>query len=108
AGALGLPALDAMEAAALGRALGRPVPVAALSSVFGVSGACTSLAACAVLLGMAHGFQPAGVGSDDLDPGCRIDLVEGTPRSAPVRAALVNGVSLGGSRVSLVLVREPA
>jgi 3-oxoacyl-[acyl-carrier-protein] synthase II len=108
AGALGLPRHDAVEAAALRRVFGRPVPTAALASVFGVSGAGTALAACAVLLGMAHGFQPAGVGSEEPDPACPVDLVTGAPRLAPIGAALVDGLSLGGSHACLVLTRAGA
>jgi 3-oxoacyl-(acyl-carrier-protein) synthase len=82
------------------------VAVGALQSLFGVSAASSSLAACATVLGMAHGFLPCGLGSDD--PDWEMDLVDATPRTGRIGTAMINGLALGGGMVSLILCARPS
>ena len=104
-GAFGQPTYDAIEARAINGTFGnRAVPTAALSTTFGVSGACTALAACATILAMNGDFLPSGTGTEDPDPDFGLDLVNGAPRHCSMRSALITGLSMGGSSVALVVL----
>jgi 3-oxoacyl-(acyl-carrier-protein) synthase len=104
AGALSHPRLDAIEARALARVFGAPIPpVTAMSSLVGVSGATGPLALAALGLGIGHGFLPSGHGTAELDHDMPLDVIAQGPRRGSIRHAIANAVSLGGANVSLVL-----
>jgi len=96
AAANGCAALDAFEADTIARMLaGRRVPVTAPRGAIGDFGAAGALATAAAVLSVHHGVAPP-------TPGCRLparrdlDVVVDTPRAAPLRIALVDGLARGG------------
>jgi 3-oxoacyl-(acyl-carrier-protein) synthase len=95
AAASGRPALDAVEAAALARALdGRRVPVTAIRGAIGDFGAAGALAAAAAVRAVAEGVVPPTLGSV---PPARHDLdVVGSSRRLAARVAVVDGLARGG------------
>lgn len=103
----GLPALDRVEAEAIGavfRTRTRPVPVTVPKTMTGrlySGGAPLDLAAA--LLSMRDGVIPPTVHVDRLGPGIDLDLVRGAPREAPVRTALVLARGYGGFNAAIVL-----
>ena len=96
AAASGRPELDALEAAALARALGarRPV-VTAVRGALGDFGAAGALAAAAAALAVSTGVVPPTAG---VAPPARagLDVVTGAARRREVRVALVDGLARGG------------
>lgn len=96
AAASGCPTLDAFEADLLARTLrSRRVPVTAPRGATGDFGAAGALAVATAVLAVHHGAVPP-------TPGCRLparrdlDVVVGTARAIPLRAALVDGLARGG------------
>jgi 3-oxoacyl-[acyl-carrier-protein] synthase II len=97
AAASGRPALDALEAAALARALaGRPTPVTAVRGAVGDFGAAGALAVAAAARALATATIPPTLG---LVPPARagLDVVVETARRTPLRVAVVNGLARGGA-----------
>ena len=84
AGANGSPEEDSVEARVIQQVLGTAVdsvPVTALAGFLGHSdagGGAMELAGC--LLSLRHRLVPVTHGFDSPDPGCRLDIVSGTPR----------------------------
>jgi 3-oxoacyl-[acyl-carrier-protein] synthase II len=96
AAASGRPQLDAVEAAALVRALGgRHVAVTAVRGALGEFGAAGALAAAAAALAVSTGVVPPTLG---LVPPARagLDVVTGAARRGRVRVAAVGGLARGG------------
>jgi len=96
AAASGRPELDALEAAALARALGARRPaVTAVRGALGDFGAAGALATAAAALAISTGIIPPTVG---VVPPARagLDVVAGAARQGGLRAALVNGLARGG------------
>ncbi len=94
--ASGRPELDALEAAALARALdGRRAAVTAVRGALGDFGAAGGLAAAAAALAVSTGVVPPTVG---LVPPARagLDVVTGAARPGRVRVAAVDGLARGG------------
>jgi 3-oxoacyl-[acyl-carrier-protein] synthase II len=95
AAASGRPALDAVEASALARAVRPGTAITAVRGAvgdFGAAGAlATAAAACAIFSGMIpptlNVVPPARAG---------LDVVSGSARHTRVRTALVNGLARGG------------
>ena len=102
-GAIGQPQIDQPELLAIDQlgSDGKRPQVAALASLFGVSGATPSLAACAAVLGITHDFTPAGL--ERKHPHGDLPFVEGHARDGGPGSVLVNGLSLGGTAVSLLI-----
>jgi act minimal PKS chain-length factor (CLF/KS beta) len=108
ADAAAVPDLDAAEAAAIEAVFGpHGVPVTAPKTLTGrLYGGGGPLDTAAALLSARDGVIPPTAHVDRPDPGHRIDLVRGEPRSVPVRTALVLARGRGGF-ASALLVRAP-
>ena len=107
AGATGSPEDDAVEARAIQQALGSAaaeVPVTALAGYLGHSDAgvgAVELAGC--LLSLRHQLVPHTLGFRTADPGCRLDIVEGTSRPVAGRLAIsCNRTEFGQSAAVVV------
>jgi len=103
AAASGRPELDALEAAALARALGgRRAAVTAVRGAVGDFGGAGALAAAAAALAVSTGVVPPTLG---LVPPARADLdvVTGGARAGRVRVAAVDGLARGGRCRALCL-----
>ena len=108
ASANGSPALDAIEALALGAALGgdlRRIPVTSVKGAVGESGSASACAALVAALSVRDGFIPPVAGLTDPDPELGLDLVVGVARRGPVPSVLVSALGTGGSCAALVLSR---
>ncbi|MFG1918833.1 ketosynthase chain-length factor [Micromonospora sp. NPDC048898] len=105
ADALGVAASDAAEAEAIRGLFGpNEVPVTAPKSLYGrlySGGGPTDLVTA--LLSIRDGVIPATAGTADVPADYGIDLVCGTPRSAPVRTALVLARGLWGFNAAVVV-----
>ena len=96
AAASGRPELDALEAAALARALGgRRVTVTAVRGALGDFGAAGALAAAAAALAVSTGLVPPTCGLV-LSARAGLDVVTGAARPRAVRVAAVDGLARGG------------
>lgn len=97
------PAGDVGEAAAIARAVGTgalvTAPKSALGHMFGAAGAVESIL---TVRAIETGTVPPTLNLEHLDPAVELDVVSGTARSAPVRAALNNSFGFGGQNASLV------
>lgn len=94
ASACGLPLQDALEAEALGL-VAKGVPVTAPRGAVGGFGAAGALGVAVAALAVSQGFVPPTVGC--LRPyDSRLDVVRGSPRTGPLRAAVVTGLARGG------------
>lgn len=97
------PTGDVGEAAAIARAVGTgalvTAPKSALGHMFGAAGAVESILAVRAI---ETGTVPPTLNLEHLDPAVELDVVSGTARSAPVRAALNNSFGFGGQNASLV------
>ncbi len=96
AAASGHAALDRLEAAALGTALGgRRVPVTAPRAATGDFGTAGALAVAAGALAVYTGIVPPTPGVCARPPG--FDLVTGEARRGPLRVVVVDGLARGGA-----------
>ncbi|WP_344563060.1 ketosynthase chain-length factor [Streptomyces axinellae] len=105
ADALGVPAADRAEAAALAEVFGpRAVPVTAPKTLTGrLYGGGAALDAATALLALRDQTIPHTVGPAAPAPGYEIDLVLGEPRPRELRTALVVARGYGGFNAALVL-----
>ncbi|PYY63102.1 beta-ketoacyl-ACP synthase [Curtobacterium sp. MCSS17_011] len=101
--ATGTPVGDVGEAAAVRRAVGTgalvTAPKSAIGHMFGAAGA---VEAILTLRALETGTVPPTLNLDRLDPAVNLDVVSGTARTAPLRAALNNSFGFGGQNASLV------
>jgi 3-oxoacyl-[acyl-carrier-protein] synthase-1 len=99
----GTPANDVIEAQAIFAVLGGAVPVASTKGYTGHTlGAAGATEAVIAALCIEHGFLPASLGAEPVDPAVRANIcLEGQVR--PVRTVLSNSFAFGGSNVSLLL-----
>lgn len=100
---------DKAEAAAIldvfGDDLGRSVPVTALKSVWGNTGAsCGTLELAASLLGLQHGLIPATLNYRTRDPECPLNVVHGAPAAVTNPVVMKLSVTRMG-QASVVIVR---
>lgn len=97
------PVGDVGEAAAIARAIGTgaavSAPKSAIGHLFGAAGAVESILA---LRAVETGVIPPTLNLDRLDPAIDLDVVSGTARRTPVRAALNNSFGFGGQNASVV------
>ena len=102
---------DSAEAAALRQVFGERLPAIPLSSskpFFGHTlGGAGTVEAVVTILSVLHGFLPANLNLDEVDPefGDLHLLREGRP--AAVRHAMSNNFGFGGSNASLIFSRAP-
>ncbi|WP_418515271.1 beta-ketoacyl-[acyl-carrier-protein] synthase family protein [Curtobacterium flaccumfaciens pv. flaccumfaciens] len=101
--ATGTPVGDVGEAAAISRAVGTgalvTAPKSAIGHMFGAAGA---VEAILTLRALETGTVPPTLNLDRLDPAVDLDVVSGTARTSPLRAALNNSFGFGGQNASLV------
>ena len=57
--------------------------------------------ACAVALSLYNGMIPPTIGTEQLDPYCDLNVILRRSEKRPIRAALLNSASNGGSNISL-------
>lgn len=99
------PLNDAAEAAAVAAVFGTPGPVT--TSIKGVTGhslgAAGALEAIASVLSMEHRLVPPTIGTTELDPAVRLDVVLVEARSWDPGPVLSNSFGFGGHNGSLVL-----
>jgi len=101
--ATGTPVGDVSEAAAIARAVGTgalvTAPKSSIGHMFGAAGAVESILAVRAI---ETGVVPATLNLEHLDPAVELDVVSGSARTAPIRAALNNSFGFGGQNASLV------
>ena len=107
------PVGDALETAALNRALGEEKALATpVSSIKGATGHCLGAAgaveAAATVLAIRDGIIPPTINYDSPDPACDLDYVPNDARKADVRIAASNSFGFGGHNACLVFRRPPA
>jgi 3-oxoacyl-[acyl-carrier-protein] synthase II len=104
------PLNDAVEAAALRRALGEALENASVSSVKGAMGhwiaGAGALGFLCAASAITTGVIAPTAGLDHPDVGCDLPHVMGSAIQKDVRSALVNSFGFGGANCSLVLQRE--
>lgn len=105
ADAMGMPAEDRAEAAAIATVFGPGgVPVTAPKTLTGrLYGGGAPLDVATAALALRDGVVPHTTGTTQLAAGCEIDLVRGQPRELPLRRALVLARGYGGFTSALVL-----
>jgi len=105
----GTPLNDAMEAAALRKALGPEadrIPVSSCKGQIGHTlGAAGAIEAAVTVLAIARGELPPTGGLEDPDPDCNLVHVIGRGKKATVRAALSNSFGFGGTDTVLLFTR---
>jgi 3-oxoacyl-[acyl-carrier-protein] synthase-1 len=97
------PANDVAEARAISAVVGDRVPVASTKGYTGhLLGAAGATEAIIAALCIQHGFLPASLGADPVDPQITVSIARG---AAPgkVRTVLSNSFAFGGNNVSLLL-----
>ncbi|WIE81645.1 beta-ketoacyl-[acyl-carrier-protein] synthase family protein [Curtobacterium sp. MCPF17_021] len=101
--ATGTPVGDVGEAAAINRVVGTgalvTAPKSAIGHMFGAAGA---VEAILTIRALETGTVPPTLNLERLDPAIDLDVVSGTARTAPLRAALNNSFGFGGQNASLV------
>lgn len=105
---LGVKDVDVAEAQAIhdvfGAELGRRIPVTAMKSVLGNSGAGSgTLELAASLIGLQHGVIPATLNCDNPNPDCPLDIVRGEPRSTTNKIVLKVNVSRAGQASAAIV-----
>ena len=107
---LGTPAVDAAESQAIldvfGDELGRRIPVTALKSFLGNSGAGSGLLELAgSVVGLSHGMIPHTLNYETPDPACPLNVVKGEPQSTSNRIVLsINVTRVGQAAAAIVEV----
>ncbi|AXI77856.1 beta-ketoacyl-[acyl-carrier-protein] synthase family protein [Peterkaempfera bronchialis] len=97
------PLGDLVEAHSITEAVGSHPVVTATKSMTGhLFGAAGAVGALAALLAVRDGTVPPTANLTDPDPGIKLDIVSGGPRTARPRAALSNAFGFGGHNASLV------
>lgn len=107
---LGVKAVDAAEAAAIldvfGQDLGRRVPVTAIKSLIGNSGAGSgSMELAASVLGLRNGVIPPTINCDNPNPDCPLNIVRGEPLKTSNKIVLnLNVTRVGQASAAIVEV----
>jgi 3-oxoacyl-[acyl-carrier-protein] synthase II len=96
--------LDQAEALAIkkvfkGRA--EEISISSLKSMLGEFDGSGGIRACAVALALHHRIIPPTIGTEHLDSECDLHVVLHQLQERPIRSALLNGASNGGSNISL-------
>jgi 3-oxoacyl-[acyl-carrier-protein] synthase II len=85
-----------------------PIPVTSLKGHVGHSMAASGVTALVIALrGMAERSLVATLGTTELDPAARFDLVIGEARAMELHAVQVNAFGFGGQNASLVIADQP-
>ncbi|MFE1961342.1 beta-ketoacyl-[acyl-carrier-protein] synthase family protein [Streptomyces sp. NPDC059479] len=97
------PLNDVTEAGVVSRLLGNGVAVSSTKGVTGHPlGAAGAVEAAYCVLAIRDGLIPPTAGLVDPDPRVEVDLVRGSARTGPIRAALSNSFGFGGQNATLV------
>ncbi len=97
--------LDRAETLAIKKVFGeraKEISVSGLKSMLGEFDGSGGIRACAVALSLYDGIIPPTIGTEQLDPDCDLNVILGHSQKRPVRSALLNGCSNGGSNISLL------
>jgi 3-oxoacyl-[acyl-carrier-protein] synthase II len=100
--------LDRAETLAIKKVFGeraREISVSSLKSMLGEFDGSGGIRACGAVLSLCHGMIPPTVGSEQLDPECDLNVVLHESQKRPIRSALLNGCSNGGSNISILFKR---
>jgi 3-oxoacyl-[acyl-carrier-protein] synthase II len=100
--------LDLAETLALKKVFqerAREISISSIKSMIGEFDGSGGIRACSVALSLYHGMVPPTVGTGHLDPQCDLDYTLHQARKRPIRSALLNGCSNGGSNISLCFNR---
>ena len=81
------------------------ISVSSLKSMLGEFDGSGGIRACGVALSLYHGMVPPTIGTEQLDPECDLNVVLHQCQKKPIRSALLNGCSNGGSNISLLFKR---
>jgi 3-oxoacyl-[acyl-carrier-protein] synthase II len=76
--------------------------VSSLKSILGEFDGSGGIRACAVALSLYYGMVPPTIGTEQLDSECDLNVVLHRSQKRPIRSALLNGCSNGGSNISLL------
>lgn len=97
------PANDVAEALAISAVVGNEVPVASTKGYTGhLLGAAGATEAVFSALSILHGFVPASLGAEPLDPAVKV-AVTPRPLERRIRTVLSNSFAFGGNNVSVLL-----
>jgi len=80
----------------------KEISVSGLKSMLGEFDGSGGIRACAVALSLYNGMIPPTIGTERLDPDCDLNVILGQSQKRPIRSALLNGCSNGGSNISLL------
>ena len=97
--------LDRAETLAVKKVFGeraKEISVSGLKSMIGEFDGSGGIRACAVALSLYDGMIPPTIGTEQLDPVCDLNVIFGQSQKRPIRSALLNGCSNGGSNISLL------
>jgi 3-oxoacyl-[acyl-carrier-protein] synthase II len=104
------PVGDAAEIAAINALYGEranPVPVTSLKGHIGHGMAASGVTSLIVALrGFAERLLVGTLGTEEVEPAARFDLVLGEPRALAMRAVQINAFGFGGQNASLVLTKD--
>jgi len=96
--------LDRAETLAIKKVFGeraKEISVSSLKSMLGEFDGSGGIRACAVALSLYNGMIPPTIGTEQLDPYCDLNVILRRSEKRPIRAALLNSASNGGSNISL-------
>jgi 3-oxoacyl-[acyl-carrier-protein] synthase II len=79
----------------------KEISVSSLKSMLGEFDGSGGIRACGVALSLYHGMIPPTIGTEHLDPACGLNIVLHQFQKRPIRSALLNSASNGGSNISL-------
>jgi len=83
----------------------KEISVSSLKSMLGEFDGSGGVRACGVALSVFHGMIPPTIGTEQLDPECDLNVVLHQFQKKPIRSALLNGCSNGGSNISILFKR---
>ena len=83
----------------------KEISVSSLKSMLGEFDGSGGIRACGVALSLYHGMIPPTIGTEHLDPACGLNIVLHQFQKRPIRSALLNGCSNGGSNISILFKR---
>jgi 3-oxoacyl-[acyl-carrier-protein] synthase II len=79
----------------------KEISVSSLKSMLGEFDGSGGIRACAVALSVYNGMIPPTIGTEQLDSECDLNVVLHGSQKRPIRSALLNSASNGGSNISL-------
>ena len=100
--------LDRAETRAIKKVFGertKEISVSSLKSMLGEFDGSGGIRACAVALSLYDGMIPPTIGTGQLDPDCDLNVVLHQFQQRPIRSALLNACSNGGSNISILFNR---